>query len=168
MNRQKSLEREAAFLSFAEDAAAVYRLDGTEAGCAMPLEQVRLAGESPIMAGYELIATVPTKTGVDACSLLESYAADGFARTSDIVALKQQGGVTCWYVDLLAFSTLPGLLENSLKNAEMALEQNYNQIDGLVNNLAPKPSVREALRQYREDAAQRAGAPPNKAKDRGR
>jgi len=168
MDRQKALEREAAFLSLAGDAAAVYRLDGKEAGRAMPLERVRLAGESPVMAGYDLIAAVPMKAGADARSLLESYVAEGFVRASDIVAFKQRGGVKCWYVDALAFSKLPGLLENSLKNVEMLLEQNYNQLDGLVNNIAPKTSVRNTLRQYQEETAHRAGAPPDVAKDRGR
>lgn len=58
--------------------------------------------------------------------------------------------------------------ENYLKNAEMSVEANYNQLDGIINGEVRKPSVREALRQYQEDAAQRAGAPPDKAMDRGR
>ncbi len=61
MDRHKALEREAAFLSLVGNAAAVYRLDGKEAGRAMPLERVRLAGESPIMAGYDLIKLYPAE-----------------------------------------------------------------------------------------------------------
>jgi len=58
--------------------------------------------------------------------------------------------------------------ENYLKNAEMSVEANYNQIDGIVNGEIRKPSVRDTLRQYQEDAPQRAGAPPDKTKNRGR
>ena len=55
---------------------------------------------------------------------------------SDIVALKQAGGVSCHYVDSWGFKELPTFLpqQNYLKNAEMAMEDDYNQIDGIVNN----------------------------------
>ena len=39
---------------------------------------------------------------------------------------------------------------NCLAAAEMSEEGNYNQIDGIVNNEAPKPSLIEALRQHQE------------------
>lgn len=39
-----------------------------------------------------------------------------------------------------------------LAAVEMSEEQNYNQIDGIPNNTAPKPSVLGTLRQCREDA----------------
>ena len=44
---------------------------------------------------------------------------------SDIVALKQNGVVSCHYVDSWGFKELPGFLkpENYLKNAEMAIEE---------------------------------------------
>ena len=55
---------------------------------------------------------------------------------SDIVALKQNGVVSCHYVDSRGFKELPGFLkpENYLKNAEMALEDDYGMIDGVINN----------------------------------
>jgi len=64
------------------------------------------------------------------------------------------------------FRSFAGDEENSLKNAEMALEQNCNQIDGVLNNIDPKLSVRDTLRQYQEETAQRAGAPPDKDRER--
>lgn len=42
--------------------------------------------------------------------------------------------------------------ENYLKTAEMGCEQNYNQIDGIINNTPPKPSVMNSLRQYQREA----------------
>ena len=55
---------------------------------------------------------------------------------SDIVALKQNGVVSCHYVDSWGFKELPGFLkpENYLKNAEMAMEDDYGMIDGIINN----------------------------------
>ena len=67
---------------------------------------------------------------------------------SDIVALRQNGVVSCHYVDLWGFKELPGFLkpENYLKNAEMAMEDDYGMIDGIVNN-GPKQTVAELEQQ---------------------
>ena len=61
---------------------------------------------------------------------------------SDIVALKQNGVVSCHYVDSIGFRELPNFLkpENYLKNAEMAMEDDYGMIDGIINN-GPKQST---------------------------
>ena len=63
---------------------------------------------------------------------------------SDIVALKQNGVVSCHYVDSRGFKALPDFLkpENYLKNAEMAMEDDYGMIDGVINN-GPKQTVAE-------------------------
>ena len=63
---------------------------------------------------------------------------------SDIVALKQDGVVSCHYVDSWGFKELPGFLkpENYLKNAEMAMEDDYGMIDGIINN-GPRKTVAE-------------------------
>ena len=55
---------------------------------------------------------------------------------SDIVALKTAGVVSCHYVDSFGFKELPGFMEteNYLKNAEMAMEDDYGMIDGVINN----------------------------------
>lgn len=48
----------------------------------------------------------------------------------------------------------------------MSVEGNYNQIDGIINNEPPKPSVLDALNQCREDAAKGRDAPENPRADR--
>ena len=55
---------------------------------------------------------------------------------SDIVALKVGGVVSCHYVDSIGFRELENfaLRENYLKNAEMAVEDDYNSLDGIINN----------------------------------
>ena len=60
---------------------------------------------------------------------------------SDIVALKQNGVVSCHYVDSIGFRELPNFLkpENYLKNAEMLLEDDYGMIDSIINNGPSSP-----------------------------
>ena len=52
--------------------------------------------------------------------------------------------VSCHYVDSWGFKELPGFLkpENYLKNAEMAMEDDYGMIDGIINN-GPRKTVAE-------------------------
>ena len=58
-------------------------------------------------------------------------------------------------------------LENYLITAEAGMEQNANQIDGIINNEAPKPSLRDALRQYQEEAGKPQGGdvPPGPSRN---
>lgn len=55
---------------------------------------------------------------------------------------------------LLAFRPVRPAPENYLATAEMGAEQNYNQIDGIINNEAPKPSLLEQLKQCQEATGQ--------------
>jgi len=68
---------------------------------------------------------------------------------------------------LWAFRQVQPAPENYLATAEMSAEVNYNQIDGIINNEAPKPSVLDSLRQCQEAAekAQNGTAPPNPHRD---
>ena len=42
--------------------------------------------------------------------------------------------------------------ENYLAAAEMSTEDNFNQIDGVINNTSPKKSVLDDLRQCQQDS----------------
>lgn len=42
--------------------------------------------------------------------------------------------------------------KNYLAAAEMSTEDNYNQIDGVINNKSPKRSVLDDLRQCQQDS----------------
>ncbi|MCC8029194.1 MAG: DUF4316 domain-containing protein [Lachnospiraceae bacterium] len=73
---------------------------------------------------------------------------------SDIIALKVDGMVTCFYVDDLGFKELQGFIpDDYLKNAEMAMEDDYGMIDGIINNghkdsgINERPSVLEKLKE---------------------
>ena len=61
----------------------------------------------------------------------------------DVIALKQSGQITCHYVDRWGFVELPGFFSsrNPTRTLEDMLEQNDNQLDGLLNNMpTPKPA----------------------------
>lgn len=55
---------------------------------------------------------------------------------SDVIALNLNGQTECYYTDSFGFYKLPAFLEheNALKNAEMMIEDDYNMIDGILNN----------------------------------
>ena len=61
---------------------------------------------------------------------------------SDVVVLHQNGQDTAHYVDSFGYKDVPEFLqpENYLKTAEQTTEQNYNMIDGQINNT---PTVAE-------------------------
>ena len=146
-------EREAAFLASQGDALAIYRMrPTTPLNGYVPLVRLQKSGESPLAGHYDLIHVAPLAPGTDAGKTLDAYQKNLALVPCDIVAFKQNGAVTCWFVDHLAYSKMHGLLENYLKAAEMESEQNYNQIDGVINNEAPKPSVRDNLRQCQREA----------------
>ena len=107
-------------------------------------------------SGFELIAVGPIMRGADTLTVLDEYRANGVVKPGDIVAFKRAGSLLCWSVDLLAYNKLRGLLENCLKTAELSMEQNCNQIDGIINNEAPKPSLQECLKQCQREAADRS------------
>ncbi len=68
----------------------------------------------------------------------------------DIVAIKQDGKVSCHYCDSSGFTQISGFLpENPLKNAEMAVEDDYGMIDGIINNGVKEPTVAELEQQAR-------------------
>lgn len=161
MNHQE--ERERAFLDHGGDCFAIYQLrhdDSTRDLIYEPLERIRQAGESPRKGNYELAYTGELAFGLDLSvldKLWEKFNIDHPAdyhrpsmSISDIIALKRDDVISCYYVDRLGFSPLPGFFqsENYLKNAEMAMEDDLGMIDGIINN-GPKTTVAELEQQAR-------------------
>ena len=63
---------------------------------------------------------------------------------SDVVVLRQQDTFRSFYTDSLGFRDLPGFLpDNPLRNAEMAIEDDYDMIDGVINNGPKQEKQRE-------------------------
>lgn len=141
MDWEQNRIQEAEFLAKEGDAAAVYRFQTEESDKSyMSLTRIQAAGGSPIMANFALVAVSPIIQPVDDYTILEQFKFTRLIAPGDIVAVKRAGMVSCWSVDLLAYNRLHGLLENCLKAAELGMEQNYNQIDGIINNIAPRPN----------------------------
>ena len=61
-----------------------------------------------------------------------------------MITIDPENYLSCHYVDSRGFKALPDFLkpENYLKNAEMAMEDDYGMIDGVINN-GPKQTVAE-------------------------
>ncbi len=147
MNHQP--EREAAFLAHPGDSFAIYQLkddDSLRDHFYMPLDDLQKAGHTVDHANYDLVYTgeLPQAANVnDALNYMwEKFNQEKPAdflhpsmSVSDIVAINQSGEVSCHYCDRVGFKELDGFLgDNPLKNAEMAVEDDYGMIDGIINN----------------------------------
>ena len=145
-----SRERMEAFLNAETDTYAILQLrfsGETASERFESLERLHQQGKEPQIDHYEVVYTAPLLPYKDLGTMLEQMY-EKFNRdhpsdfqghslsVSDVVALRQNGTVTCHYVDRFGFQELPGFLEpeNYLKNAEMALEDDYGMIDEILNN----------------------------------
>ena len=148
MNHQQ--ERETAFLDHVGDSFAIYQLkDGEET---RDLRYEPLPAQGVDKKFYELAYTAPLPDGATLDTLWDTFntahPADYLRPSmsvSDIIAIRKDGVLSCHYVDRLAFTELHGFLqpENYLKSAEMAMEDDYNMVDGIINNGPKQPTVAE-------------------------
>ena len=164
MERQEhQQEREQAFLSQNRDCFAIYQVsrDDPQNVRFMNLDWLKSHDISIDRSNYDLIYTAPLRESGTVPEQLEKLyeqfnlqkPADFHSPSmsvSDIVAIKQDGKVSCHYCDSVDFTQIPGFLpENPLKNAEMAVEDDYGMIDGIINNGAKEPTVAELEQQAR-------------------
>ncbi len=162
-DRMKHQEQwEAAFLKTSQDAFAIYQVkDGDELRNIRfePLSWLESKGIAVDHGNYDLAYTAPlTDTGNTEEKLAvlwdrlnNDHPADYHRPSlsvSDIVALKQNGVVSCHYVDSFGFQEIPAFLkpENYLKSAEMSVEDDYDMIDGIIDN-GKNPTVAELEQQ---------------------
>ena len=164
MERQEhQQEREQAFLSQNRDCFAIYQVsrDDPQNVRFMNLDWLKSHGISIDRSNYDLIYTAPLRESGTVPEQLEKlYQQFNLEKpvdfhspsmsVSDIVAIRQDGKVSCHYCDSVGFTQIPGFLpENPLKNAEMMLEDDYGMIDGIINNGAKEPTVAELEQQAR-------------------
>ena len=164
MERQEhQQEREQAFLSQNRDCFAIYQVsrDDPQNVRFMNLDWLKSLDISIDRSNYDLIYTAPlSESGTVPEQLEKLYQQFNLEKpvdfhspsmsVSDIVAIKQDGKVSCHYCDSVGFTQIPGFLpENPLKNAEMAVEDDYGMIDGIINNGAKEPTVAELEQQAR-------------------
>ncbi|QNK40244.1 YodL domain-containing protein [Caproicibacter fermentans] len=150
-NRMKHQEqRESAFLKTSQSAFAIYQVkSGDELRDIRfePLSWLESKGISVNHENYDLAYTAPLTDKGDTEERLailwdrfnNNHPADYHRPSlsvSDIVALKQNGVVSCHYVDSFGFQEIPAFLkpENYLKSAEMSVEDDYDMIDGVIDN----------------------------------
>lgn len=149
-------DTEKLFLENPQDAFLIYQIrrgGELDAYRFMNYDYLQSKGVTPERGGYDAIYTGGfmdygnARTNLD--MIYQRFNVDHPAdfkghslSVSDIVALKQNGVVSCHYVDSIGFRELPNFLkpENYLKNAEMAMEDDYGMIDGIINN-GPKQST---------------------------
>ena len=164
MERQEhQQEREQAFLSQNRNCFAIYQVsrDDPQNVRFMNLDWLKSHDISIERSNYDLIYTAPLRESGTAPEQLEKLyeqfnlqkPADFHSPSmsvSDIVAIKQDGKVSYHYCDSVGFTQIPGFLpENPLKNAEMAVEDDYGMIDGIINNGAKESTVAELEQQAR-------------------
>lgn len=150
-------DTEKLFLENPQDAFLIYQIrrgGELDAYRFMNYDYLQSKGVTPERGGYDAIYTGgladygDNKTNLD--MIYQRFNVDHLAdfkghslSVSDIVALKQNGVVSCHYVDPIGFRELPNFLkpENYLKNVEMLLEDDYGMIDGIINNGPKQPTV---------------------------
>ena len=162
MNHQQ--EREQAFLSHKGDCYAIYQVKHTNELRDIRyegLEWIKSIGRTVQRDNYDLVYTAPLAPGDLKGSVLDNleyrfnneHPADyrhPSMSVSDVIAIKRDGKVSFHYCDSFGFEQVPGFLpDNPLKNAEMAVEDDYGMIDGIINNGPKEPTVVQLEQQAR-------------------
>ena len=157
-------EREQAFLNHKGDCYAIYQVKHTDELRNIRyegLEWIKSIGRTVQRDNYDLVYTAPLTPGDLKGSVLDNleyrfnneHPADyrhPSMSVSDIVAIKQDGKVSCHYCDSFGFQQIPGFLpDNPLKSAEMTVEDDYGMIDGVINNGPKEPTVAQLEQQAR-------------------
>lgn len=167
-SKERGIEQ---FLEQPQDAYAIFQLknnEGTRDYYFESMARLQKRGLSVENKHYDLIYTAhlpsePTATTQD--YLNDLYQKFNIAHPaeftghslsiSDVIVLKQAGEISCHYIDSFGFSKLPSFLhsDNPLRNAEMAMEDDYGMIDGILNNgkspalvESEKPSILDQLK----------------------
>ena len=157
-------EREQAFLDHKDDCFAIYQVKHTNELRDIRyegLEWIKSIGQTVQRDNYDLVYTAPLAPGDLKGSVLDNleyrfnneHPADyrhPSMSVSDIVAIKRDGKVSCHYCDSFGFAEVPGFLpDNPLKNTEMAVEDDYGMIDGIINNGPKEQTVAQLEQQAR-------------------
>ena len=161
--QERQMEREQAFLAHEGSCFAIYQVsrDDPQNVRFMNLDWLQSHNLAVDRSNYDLIYTAPLNGSGSTMEQLETlYEQFNLKKpvdfhspslsVSDIVAIKQDGKVSCHYCDSVGFTEIPGFLpDNPLKNAEMMLEDDYGMIDGIINNGPKEPTVAQLEQQAR-------------------
>ena len=161
--QERQMEREQAFLAHEGSCFAIYQVsrDDPQNVRFMNLDWLQSHNLAVDRNNYDMIYTAPLNGSGSAMEQLETlYEQFNLQKpvdfhspsmsVSDIVAIKQDGKVSCHYCDSVGFTEIPGFLpDNPLKNAEMMLEDDYGMIDGIINNGPKERTVAQLEQQAR-------------------
>ena len=178
-------EQMTAFLESSTDTYAILQLrsgEDTVYERFSSMKELQRMGKEPDIDHYEVVYTGALPPYTNQAVMLEGlyeklnidhpsdYRGHSLS-VSDVVALKVNGVVSAHYVDSIGFRELPGFLkpENYLKAAEMAMEDDYGMIDGIINN-GPRNETAEERRSVLEQLKEKQEEIPplaiGKAKER--
>ena len=142
-----------------------------------PYEELQAAGLAVDRKNYALVYTAPLDKKTTLEDIYRTFNADdrpaGFRghslSVSDVVVVNRGAKEEAHYCDSIGFTPVPEFMrESPIKTAEMSTEQNYNMIDGTLNN-APSMGELEARAKAGEqislfDVAEAAKAEAQKPK----
>ena len=108
-----------------------------------PYEELQAAGLAVDRKNYELVYTAPLDKKTTLEDIYRTFNADDrpadfrghSLSVSDVVVVNRGGKEEAHYCDSIGFTPVPEFMrESPIKTAEMSTEQNYNMIDGTLNN----------------------------------
>ena len=140
-------------------------------------EELQAAGLAVDRKNYELVYTAPLDGKTTLENIYRTFNTDDrpadyrghSLSVSDVVVINRGGKEEAHYCDSIGFTPVPECMrESPIKTAEMSTEQNYNMIDGTLNN-APSMGELEARAKAGEqislfDVAEAAKAEAQKPK----
>ncbi len=117
---------------------------------------------SSLMLPAENLESIYTRFNIDYLQDFKGHS----LYVADVVVIHEKGKDTAHYCDSFGFAEVPEFLEpdNYLKNVEMAAEDDFGMIDGIINNgekevtspgVDEKASIRERLADARRECAER-------------
>ena len=115
-------------------------------------EELQAAGLAVDKKNYELVYTAPLDGKTTLENIYRTFNTDDrpadfrghSLSVSDVVVINRGGKEEAHYCDSIGFTPVPEFMrESPIKTAEMSTEQNYNMIDGTLNN-APSMGELEA------------------------
>ena len=108
-----------------------------------PYEELQAAGLTVDRKNYELVYTAPLDGKTTLENIYRTFNTDDrpadfrghSLSVSDVVVINRGGKEEAHYCDSIGFTPVPEFMQESpIKTAEMSTEQNYNMIDGTLNN----------------------------------
>jgi len=151
------------------DAYAIYQLKGGDALRGLRFESYERAKDAIDKSNYQIVYSGALPEGNTLPQQLDAlYRQFNIDRppdfyghslsVSDVIVIRQNGVFSVHYVDSIGFVELPGFCsgKNPLRSLEDSIEQNDNQLDGIINNLPSEPepkgqkTIQERLVEGRE------------------